>query len=138
MSLNDNYSSPLKPDEKNDVIFELPSLDSMKTNDKTEGFLNYIYTVGNTKLNSAVDEMTSKKTGLEKFFYGSIDESYGFGMEKLLSIEDKASKTDVAEAIFAMKILENINLEIKQTEEEIAKYNEIKEKLTKAINEYVP
>lgn len=135
LSLNDDFSSPITPDGKNDVIFELPSLDSMKTNDKTEGFVNYITTHGNSELNSAVDKMTEEKTETQNFFYGSIDESDGFGIQNLLNIENKASKTDIAETLFAMKLLENINLEIKQTEEEIEKYKEIKEKLTKAIND---
>lgn len=138
LSLNDDFSSPITPDGKNDVIFELPSLDSMKTNDKTEGFVNYITTHGNSELNSAVDKMTEEKTETQNFFYGSIDESDGFGIQNLLNIENKASKTDIAETLFAMKLLENINLEIKQTEEEIEKYKEIKEKLTKAINDLMP
>lgn len=134
LPLNENYSSPLKPDDKNDVIFELPSISSMKSNDQTEGFLNFITSHGNTKLNAGVDNLTKEKTRYQMLLDGSIDQLSSSGIKNLLSIEDKASNTEMAEIIFAMKMLENVNLEIKHTEEEIAKYTEIKENLTKAIH----
>ena len=143
LPLNENYSSPLKPDDKNDVIFELPSISSMKSNDQTEGFLNFITSHGNTKLNAGVDNLTKEKTRYQMLLDGSIDQLSSSGIKNLLSIEDKASNTEMAEIIFAMKMLENVqeiqvdggvDLEIKHTEEEIAKYTEIKENLTKAIH----
>lgn len=140
LSFNDEPEVTPSYSNETNIVFEPPSLISMNDNDKTEGYTNYIYSHGNSKLNAAIDNLTKENYNIKSTLQKAVYSNSEFNPEaakNLISMEEKASNAEVAEKLFAMELLKNIKLEIKQTEEEIAKYRNIIEKLTNEINDFL-